>query len=126
MTVLTGRITSLTIDGNAITNVKYARWNTEHTITPQLLPSDKEATGALQSHTWVTGVIGLQGRDSNLVAPSTADSPIIALIVKTITTAGATYTFTFSGTRIEGVSQDLGGEEPIFEYRFFAYKVVES
>ena len=126
MTILTGRITSLTVGGNSIPNCKYIIWRTNHTITPQFLPSSKIPVGYLQSHISVEGTIGLQTHDDNLVEPSTADSPVISMIAQAIDTAGATETYTFVAAIIEGVGKDLGGLEPIFVYRFQAFYVTET
>ncbi len=126
MTTLLPRILTMTFDGNSITNCRLFRWRTVHNVSPRLLPSNKEAVGFFQGHTHVEGEIGLLSYDSNLVEPSTADSPEVTMVVTAITTAGATRTLTFTKTVIESVDGGLGGEEPIFTYKFKATTYVGS
>ena len=123
---LTGRIVSLVVGGNSITNCKYLRWWTNHIVIPRFLPSSKVAVGYLQGHINVGGEFGLLTYDTNLVAPSTADGSIVSLVMTTVTTAGATRTFTFTGAIIASVDKELSGGEPIFIYHFLAYYVTET
>lgn len=128
-TLLTGRIVSLTIVGDTLTNCKFARWKLIHTLSPRLLPSSKVPVGWLQSHSWIEGELGMQSRSPELDAlvPVGADSTAISPFVITgQNAAGTNIVYTFTGAIVQTVDKMLEGSEPIYVYRFLAYSVAES
>lgn len=131
MAVLMPRIVKLSVGESAesytdITNCKSFKWRTNHTITPQTLPSSKIPVGWLQSHIWVEGEFSLQTSDPilNTYAPSDSDAVPIPYFVLT---AENTYLkeevpFYFVGLTISSIERAIDEKgEPIFVYKFTAY-----
>ena len=127
--ILTGRIISLTIGGDALTNCKFARWKLVHTVSPRLLPSSKIPVGWLQGHSWIEGELGMQSLSAELDAhvPVGADMTAISPFVITgVNAAGTNIVYTFTGAILQTVDKMLEGGEPVYVYHFLAYSVVET
>lgn len=127
--LLTGKITSLLVGAATLTNCKFARWKTSHTVSPRLLPSSKIPVGWLQSHSWIEGEVGLMSLSAELDAyvPVDADTlPITIFKVTGETADGTPVVYAFTGTIIQTVDKMLEGAEPIYIYHFLAYSVTEE
>jgi hypothetical protein len=127
---LTGRVVSLTIGADTVTNCKSIKWKTSHTISPRLLPSSKIPVGWLQSHSWIEGEFNLLSLCSSIQtthAPAISDAIIISpFIVTGETTDGLAVTYTFDGLIIQSIEKGLEGTEPVFTHKFLAYSVTEA
>lgn len=127
--LLTGRIVSLLVGTDTLTNCKVIRWKTVHTISPRLLPTSKVPSGWLQSHSWIEGEFGLQTLSAELNAYVPAGADTIAITPFEVTGEAADGTpvvYAFTGAIIQTVDKMLEGSEPVYMYHFLAYSVTET
>lgn len=129
MDALTGRIVSLTLGSDSITNCKSFKWRTVHNVAPRLLPSSKIPTGWFQGHKWVEGEFSLMSICSAIAthAPPATDAVIISpMSLASQTTAGTAVTYAFTGFIIVTIDKELDGVEPLYVHHFLAYSVTET
>lgn len=127
--LLTGRIISLTVGEDVLTNCKLARWKTVHALSPRLLPSSKVPIGWLQSHIWIEGEFGLLSLSAEVNAFLPAGEDTLAITpfeIKGENAEGTPVTYTFTGAIIQTVDKMLEGGEPIYMYHFLAYFNTET
>lgn len=126
--LLTGRVVSLLVGEDTITNCRVARWRTVHTLSPRLLPSSKVPIGWLQSHIWIEGEFGLLSLSAAVNAYLPAGEDTLAITpfeIRSENAEGTPVTYAFTGTILQTVNKMLEGGEPVFMYHFLAYSNIE-